>query len=58
VAGEDVDAEFLLQLQNGFGDPGLRGVQGLGRFGQVEVAAHRLLNEFELVQVHGVALSG
>ena len=53
VAGEDVDAQLMFQLQNGFGHTGLRGVQSLGRFGQVEVASHRLLNKFELVQVHG-----
>ena len=58
VAGEDVDAQLMFQLQNGFGDAGLRGVQGFGRFGQIEVAAHRLLDKFELVQVHGGALAG
>jgi hypothetical protein len=53
VAREDVDAQFLFQLDDGLGDAGLRGVQGLGGLGEVEVAARRLLDESELVQVHG-----
>ena len=32
----------------------LRGVQGLGYFSEVQVAAHGLLNKTELMQVHGV----
>jgi len=52
VAHEDVDSQFFLEFDDGFGDPGLRGVQGLGGFGEVEVAAGRFLNESKLVQVH------
>jgi hypothetical protein len=54
VAREDVDAEFFFQLEDGLADARLRGVQRLGGLGQVEVAAHRLLHEAELVQVHAV----
>jgi hypothetical protein len=38
VAGEDFDAQFFFQLDDGFGHAGLRGVQRLGGFGQVQVA--------------------
>ena len=54
VAREDVDAQFFFQLDDGLGDAGLRGVQGLGRFGQVQAPARGFLHEAELVQVHGV----
>jgi hypothetical protein len=52
VAGKDVDAQLFFQLDDGLGDARLRGVQGLGGFGQVEVAARGFLDEAELVQVH------
>jgi hypothetical protein len=52
VAREDVHAQLFLQLDDGLGDAGLRGVQRLGGLGEVEVAAGGLLNEAELVQVH------
>ncbi|MNT14255.1 hypothetical protein D3C72_1492520 [compost metagenome] len=52
VASEDVDAQLFLQLDDGLGDTGLRGVQRLGGLGQVEVAARGLLHEAELMQVH------
>ena len=55
VAGEDVDAEFFFQLDDGLGDTGLRGVQRLGRFGQVQAPARGFLDKAELVQVHGVS---
>ena len=47
-------ALFFFQLDDGLGDAGLRGVQGLGRFGQVQAPARGFLHEAELVQVHGV----
>src|SRR5690606_33671280 len=53
VAGEDLDAQFVLQLDDGLGDARLGGMQCLGRLGEVEVAAHRLLDKAKLVQVHG-----
>ena len=40
-----------------FETPGLRGEQRLGGLGQVEVAAHRFLDEPELVEVHGEGLA-
>ena len=54
MAREDVDAELFLELEDGLADAGLRGVQRLGGLGQVQAAPHRLLDEAELVQVHGV----
>ena len=54
MAGKNLNAQFLFQLDDGFGHPGLGGVQCLGGFGQVEVAANRFLHKFELVKVHGV----
>ena len=52
MAHEDVDPELFFELDDGLADTGLRGVQGLGCFGQVQVAAHGLLHEAKLVQVH------
>ena len=52
VAREDIDAQLFLKLDDGFGDSGLGGVQGLGRLGEVEIAAGGFLNEAELMQVH------
>ena len=52
VAHEQVDAQFLLELEDGLGDAGLRREQRLRGLGQVQVAAHGLLHETELVQVH------
>ncbi len=52
MAREDVDAQLLLQLDDGLGDAGLRGVQCLRRLGQIEVAACGLLHKAELMQVH------
>ena len=55
VARKDVDAQLFFELDDGFGDPGLRGVQGFGGFRQVEVAPSRFLNKSKLVQVHGMS---
>ena len=52
VAGEDLDAQLFFQLDDGLGHARLRGVQGLGGLGQVQVAARGLLDEAKLVQVH------
>ena len=54
VAREDFHAQFLFQLNDGLGDARLGSVQGLGRFGQVEIAAHRLLDKAKLVKVHNL----
>jgi hypothetical protein len=55
VAGKNLNAQLFFQLDDGFGHARLRGVQGFGRFGQVEVASHGLLHKAELVKVHGVS---
>ena len=52
VAGKDVHAQLFFQFDDGFGHPRLGGVQGLGSFGQIEIAAGGFLHEAELVQVH------
>ena len=53
VARKNLDAQLIFELDDGLGDAGLRGVQGLGGLGQVQAAARGLLDESELVQVHG-----
>ena len=52
MAREDVHAQLLLKLDDGLGDARLRGEKRLGGFGEVEVAANRLLDEAELMEVH------
>ena len=52
VAREDVHAQLLLQLDDGLGDPGLRGIQGLGGLREVEVLPYRFTNETELMKIH------
>ena len=52
VAGKDFDAQLVFKLDDGFGHAGLRGVQGLGRLGEVQIAANRLLDKAKLVQIH------
>lgn len=52
VAGKDVYPEFLFQLDDRFGYAGLRRVERLGGFRQVEVAAGGFLDEAKLVEVH------
>ncbi|MNT23206.1 hypothetical protein D3C72_1586180 [compost metagenome] len=52
VAGEDLDAELFLEFDDRLGDAGLRGVERLGRLGEVQVAPHGFLNKLELVQIH------
>ena len=52
VAGEDLDPQLLFQLDDGFGYPRLRGVQGLGSLGEVQVTPRCFLDKAELVEVH------
>jgi hypothetical protein len=52
VAGENFHAQFFFQLDDGLGHAGLRGVQRLGRLGQVQVAPHGFLDKTELMQIH------
>ena len=49
MAREDLDAEFFFQFDDGLGHARLRGVQGLGRLGQVQVAPGCFLHESELM---------
>ena len=49
VAGKDFYAKFFFEFDDGLGDAGLRSVQRLGCFGQVQVAANGLLNKAKLV---------
>ncbi|MNT73188.1 hypothetical protein D3C72_2118630 [compost metagenome] len=52
VAREDVHAQLFFQFDDRLGDAWLRGVQGLGGFGQVQAAPRGLLDKAELVQIH------
>src|SRR6185369_10766900 len=52
VAGKDLHAQFFFQFDDRFRNARLRSVQGFGRFGQIQVAAHCLLHESELVEIH------
>ena len=52
MARKDVHAQLVFQFDDGLGDAGLGGVQRLGGFGQVQVAASGFLDEAKLVQVH------
>ena len=52
VSGEDVHTQLFFELDDGLGDARLRGMQGLGSFCQIEVAARGLLDEAKLMQVH------
>jgi hypothetical protein len=56
MAGEDLNPQLLLQLNDGLGDAWLRGMQGLGCFGEVQVAASGFLYKSELMQVHNLSL--
>jgi len=52
VARKDFYAQLFFQLNDGFGNARLRGVQGAGGFCEVELAAHSLLDKAKLVKVH------
>ncbi len=52
VALEDLHAELLLQLADLARHAGLRGVQRVGDLGQIELAAHRLADRSQLLEVH------
>jgi hypothetical protein len=58
MSTKDFDTQFRLQFKDGFGDTGLRRVQGLGCQGQVQVVFDRLVDEFELVKVHNSIVYG
>jgi hypothetical protein len=49
---KDLDTEFLFQFNDGFGHARLRGVQGLGGFREVQIAAGGFLDKAKLVQIH------
>ena len=52
MPGKNLDAEFFFEFDDGLGHTRLRSVQGLGGFGEVQVAARGLLDKSELMQVH------
>jgi len=52
VARKNLYAQLFFQLDDGFGNARLRGVQGARGLGQVKVAAHGLLHKAKLVKVH------
>src|ERR1039457_414916 len=52
AAHEDVEAEPVLELADLLRHPRLRGMQGVGGFGQVEPAAHRLAHIAQLLEIH------
>ena len=49
VTRKNVDAQFLLQFNDGLGDAWLGGMKRFGSFGQIEISTCRFLNETELV---------
>ena len=52
VPCKNLDAQLFFKLNDGFGHTGLRGVEGFGRLGQVEVAPGSFLNKTKLMQIH------
>ena len=57
VACKQLYAKLFFELDDGLADTRLRGVQRLRGLGQVQAAAHRFLDELELVQIHASAVS-
>jgi hypothetical protein len=51
-AHEELDAEFLLEFADLPAHAGLRGVKGVGDFGQVEAATNGLAYRAQLLKVH------
>jgi len=51
MPGEDIDAQFFLQLDDRFGYAGLRGEQRFGGLGQVEVLPYGLSDEAKLMNI-------
>jgi hypothetical protein len=49
---KNLDAQFIFQLNDGFGHPWLRSVQSFGGFRQIQISAGSFLDEAKLVQVH------
>ena len=52
VPGKNFDTQFALQLQNGFGNTGLRGIERLCRISQVQIAPDGFLHKPELMEIH------
>jgi hypothetical protein len=52
VPGKDLYTKFTFQLQYGFRNAGLRGVQGFRGFGQVQIASDGFLHKPELMEIH------
>jgi hypothetical protein len=54
MAGEDIDTEFFLELNDRFGDARLGRKQRLGGFRQIELLPDGLANKAELMKIHGL----
>jgi hypothetical protein len=52
VSSKNLDAQFVLEFDDGLRYPRLRGEQRLGSLGEVEVLADGFPDEPELVQIH------
>jgi len=52
MAGKNLNAKLFFQLNDGFGNTRLRGMQNARGFGQIEVAANGFLDKSELVKIH------
>ena len=55
MTSEDVNAQLFLQLNDRFGNTGLRGKQRLGGLGQVEVLPNGLSDEAKLMKIHDLS---
>ena len=49
---KNLDAQFIFQLNDGFGHAWLRGVQRFGGLRQIQVSAGSFLDKAKLMQVH------
>ncbi len=54
VAHEDLNTQFLFQQFDLLADAGLRGVQRAGGIRDIQSLAHDLVEETQLLQVHGI----
>jgi len=56
LAHEELDAEFVFQIEDVLADAGLRGEQRIRHLGEVESCADRLADDAQLLEVHGEEL--
>ncbi len=52
AAHEQLDAELVLEVLDVLADAGLRGIEGVGNLGQVELAPYGFANDAKLLKVH------